>query len=66
MVRGHLVTQSHNANGNVMGRPHANLILDTRMNQVAFAGSKVTEVIANMFAESMYAQCGAGGSENLI
>ena len=42
MAKGHVVAQSHDANENVLGRTHANVNLDTRMNQVEFAGGKVT------------------------
>ena len=38
VARGHVVAQSHDANGNIMDRAHTNLILDTRMYQVEFAG----------------------------
>ena len=35
-----------------MGRSHTNPILDMRMYQAEFAGSKVTELTANVIAES--------------
>ena len=38
--RGHVVAWSCAANGNVMGRAHANPILDTRLCQVQFTGGK--------------------------
>ena len=41
MARGHVVTQSGDANRNVIGRVHANPIINTRMNQVVFTGGKV-------------------------
>ena len=31
MARGHVVAQSGNASGNIMGRAHANHIMETRM-----------------------------------
>ena len=34
-----------------------NLVLDTRMNQVEFAGGDITELTPNVIAESMYSQC---------
>ena len=49
-----------------MDRVHMNLIHDTRMNQVKFAASKVTELTANVITESMYAQCDADGNEYLL
>ena len=41
MTRGHVVAWSHDANGHVIGRAHANPILDTRMYQIEFAGDKL-------------------------
>ena len=54
---GYEVAQSHDVNGNMMGRAHANLIFNTKMYQVEFAGGKVTELTTNIITESMYAQC---------
>ena len=34
--------------------------------QVDFAGGEVTELIANVIAESMYAQCDPDGNEYLL
>ena len=66
MARGHVVAHSGNANGNAMDRVHTNLILDTRKYQVVFARGKVTELITNIIAESMYAQHDADGNEYLL
>ena len=49
-----------------MGRAHTNPILNTRMYQVEFAGSKVTELTAKIIAESICAQCDADGNEYLL
>ena len=49
-----------------MGRTHTNPILDTSMYQVEFAGDKVTELTANVIAESMYSQCDADKNEYLL
>ena len=49
-----------------MGRSHTNPILDTRTHQVEFAGDKITELTANVIAESMYTQCNADSNENLL
>ena len=49
-----------------MGRSHTVPILDTRMYQVEFAGGKVTELIANVIAESMYTQFNSEGNEYLL
>ena len=40
--------------------------MDTRTYQVKFAGSKVTELTANIIAESMYTQCYSEGNEYLL
>ena len=53
MARGHVVAWSHDASGNTMGRAHANAITDFRMYQVKFMSGKVTELNANVTAESM-------------
>ena len=57
MARSHVVGRTWDANINVMGRSHTNPILDMKMYQVEFTWSKVTELTANVIAESMYAQC---------
>ena len=62
MARGHVVAISRDANQNVMGRPHTNQILDTRMYQVEFTGGKVTALTTNIIAESMYTQCDLEGN----
>ena len=49
-----------------MGRAHKNIILDTRMYQVVFAGGMVTKLTANAIAQSMYVQCDADGNEHLL
>ena len=49
-----------------MGRSHTNPILDTRMYQVEFAGGEVTELTANVIAESMNAQCNTEGNKYLL
>ena len=48
MARSHVVAWSHDANGNVMGRSHANLLLDTSLYQVEFTRGKITESITNI------------------
>ena len=40
MERGHVVAHSHDANGNVVGMAHTNLILNIRMYQVEFTEGK--------------------------
>ena len=59
------MAQCCDSNGNVMGRAHANLILDTWTYQVEFTGGVGIELTVNVIAESMYAQCDADGNEYL-
>ena len=68
MARGHAVVPHCNANGNVMGRAHTNPVLNTntRTYEVELPGGKVTELTANIIAESMYAQCDADRNEYLL
>ena len=57
------MARSRDTNGNVMSRSHTNQILDTRTYQVEFVGGEVTEITANVIAESVYAQCDSEGNE---
>ena len=41
MATGNVVVRSQDINGNITGRSHTNLILDTRMYQIEFAGVKL-------------------------
>ena len=54
---------SHDANEDMMGRAHMNPILDTMMYQVEFSGGKVTELTANVIAESMNAPFDTNGND---
>ena len=65
-ARGHVVARSQGTNGTVMGRYHTTSILDSRMYQVEFAGGEVTELTANVIAESMYTQDSADKNEYLL
>ena len=58
MARGHVVC--------FICRSNQNLILDTCLYEVAFPGEKITELAANIIAESMYAQCDVNGNEYLL
>ena len=66
VTRGHVVAQSHDANGNIMGKAHVNPILDNRMYKVKLIGGRVTELIAKIISESIYAQCDADRNEYLL
>ena len=65
MAKGQVVAWSYNPNENVIGRAHINPILDTRTYQVEFGG-EVTELMANVIAESMNIQCDADRNEYLL
>ena len=54
IARGHVVTWSDNASGHVMGRAHANPMMDTIMYQIELAGNKVTELTpTSLLSQSM-------------
>ena len=60
-----IAAQNCNANKNIMGRAHANPVLNTRMYQVEFNKGKVTILMNNIIGAWMYAQCDADVSEYL-
>ena len=66
MARGQVVCQKHDANSNPIGRSKQNPILDTHLYEVEFPGREMTELAANIIAESMYAQCDIDGNEYLL
>ena len=49
-----------------MGRVHINLILNSRIYKVGFAGGEATELTANTIAESIYTKFDADGNECLL
>ena len=51
MARGQVVAQSHDTNGNLMGRSHTNPIFDTRMYEIKFSRGEVPELTANVIVE---------------
>ena len=57
MVIGHVVMQKRDANRNAIEKVYANLTLDMRQYQVELTGDMITELTANVIAESMNAQC---------
>eukprot|EP01082_Thalassiosira_pseudonana_P000070 g27.t1 g27 contig1:60384-63019(+) len=64
--RGRVVKRKRGIDGEVIGRANSNPILDTRLYEVQFPGGEVTELTANVIAQSMYAQCDADGNEYLL
>ena len=65
-VRGRVKGRKRDADSNPIGRANANPILDTRRYEVEFPDGEVTELTANVIAESMYAQCDEEGNELVI
>ena len=53
LARGHVVVQSHDASGNIMGRAHTNPILDTGMYQVSLLEAS----LQNSAPTSLHSQC---------
>ena len=66
MSRSHVVAQSYDTSANNIGRAHEILIIDTILYQVDFNGGKVTELTANVIAESKYTQCDADGNNYFL
>ena len=55
MARGQVVCQKHDADGNLLGRSNHNPVLDTLLYAVELPREEITELAANIIAESMYA-----------
>ena len=53
-------------NGNLIGRANKNSILDTHLYEVEYLGGEMTELLANIIAASLYAQCDVGRKEYLL
>ena len=66
MARGQVVCPKHDADDNPIGRSNQNPILDTHLYEVEFPKGAMTELAANIIAESIYAQCDDNGSEYLL
>ena len=57
--------RKRDAEGNVIGRANDNPIRDTRQYVVKFDSGEVTELTANVIAESMYSMCDKDGYQVL-
>ncbi len=66
MTRGRVTAQKRDVDGNPMGRANTNPILDTREYTVTFNDGDVTNLTANLIAESMYAQCDPDGNQYVL
>ena len=65
-ARGRVIERKRDHGGNVIGRSNANPILDTREYEVKFEDGDVTELTANVIAESMYAMCDENSDHILL
>jgi hypothetical protein len=54
------------ADGNPKGCANSNSILDTREFTVMFDDGDMTDLTANLIAESMYAQCDPDGNQYVL
>ena len=63
LSRGRVVWCKQDSDGNPVGRSHTNPVLDTRSYIVEFDDNDQTELIANLIAELMYAQCDPDGNQ---
>jgi hypothetical protein len=66
MTKGHVTAQKKDADGNPKGRANPNPILNTREYTVTFDDGDVTDLTANLIAESMYAQCDPNGNQCVL
>ena len=66
MTRGRVTARKRDADGNPKGRANDNPILDTREYTVEFDDGDVSELTANLIAESMYAQCDPDGNQYVL
>ncbi len=66
MTKGHITARKRDADGNPKGCANPNPILHTREYTVTFDDGDVTDLSANLIAESMYAQCDSDGNQYVL
>ena len=66
MQRGKVISFKRDADGNIVGRAHEKLILDTRTYDAEFNNSTITELTANVIAKCLYAQCDLQGNRYVL
>lgn len=66
LTRGRVTARKRDVDGNPKGRANTNPILDTREYTVTFDDGDVTDLTANLIAESMYAQCDPDGNQYVL
>ena len=54
------------ADRTLLGKANSNPILDTRKYEVEFMDGQQTELVANVIAENMFAQCDSEGKNQYI
>ena len=64
--RVNVIVRKRYSDGNSIGRTNDNPILDTRKYRTEFDDGEVSEIMANVIAESMYAACNDDGNEYLM
>ena len=57
MAMGRVTKRSHDPDGDLLGTDNNNPIIDTRQYIVEFDDVCDTELVANLIASNMYAQC---------
>ena len=66
MMNAKVRERKRKADGTLLGKAHANPILDTQTYEVKFADGQLTELTANVIAEYMFAQCDSKGNHYLL
>ncbi len=66
MTKGPATARKRDADGNPKGRANSNPIIDTHEYTVTFDDGDVTNLTANLIAESMYAQCDPDGNQYVL
>jgi len=66
LARGYITERTHDHKGNVISRANDNPSLDSREYKVEFDDGGVSELTANVIAESMYAMCDENGDYILL
>lgn len=63
---GRVIGRKRDRDDNPVGRANDNPILDTRIYEVEFDDGEVTELAANVIAETMWAQCDPDGNQYVL
>ncbi len=66
MTKARMTSRKRDVDGNLKGTANDNPILDTREYVVTFDDGDVTDLTANLIAESMYAQCNPDGNQYVL